>query len=142
VLIKTQGDDWRIDGLADDDREKLRLEADERISAVYNNATKTIFERAKNMLENIARQAADYEGGPGASLLRNVTIDNLREFAETITYMNVTNDPVLHKIGKEMISNFDNITGPEIRANEKMRKDVKNAAQRILKKINTTQKAH
>ncbi len=128
-------DDWRIDGLQDDQREKLRIEADQKVAEMYNAATRTVFERARKTLENIKNQAENYVGGPGASLLRDATIENLKEISELVQMMNITNDPELNQVGKDMVAEFGNLEGHELRRNERMRTDVATAASRILDRI-------
>jgi hypothetical protein len=130
-------EDWRIEGLADEDMEQHRIEAEAAIKAMYDNATRQVFERAKTVLENIARQAKDYTGGPGASLLRNATIDNLKEVAELVSMMNVSQDPLLYQIGKEMVEHFSTLEGEELRKSAQMRKDVASAAASIMKRFAT-----
>jgi hypothetical protein len=128
-------DDWRVEGLADGDMEQLRIDAEASIKSMYNDATRQVFYRARVVLEKIANQAKDYVGGPGASLLRDATIENLKEVSELVSMMNISEDPLLYQIGKEMTDHFANIEGPELRKSAQMRKDVASAAASIMKRI-------
>lgn len=128
-------EDWRVDGLQDDQREELRIEADKKVAAMYDNATREVFERARKVLEKIRDQAMNYVGGPGASLLRDATIENLKEISDLVLLMNITNDPELNRIGNDMVAEFGNLEGHELRRNEQMRNDVATAASRILARM-------
>jgi hypothetical protein len=127
-------EDWRIEGLQDDDMERLRKEADDRIVMMYDKATEEVFERAKKTLTNVADQAERYEGGPGANLLRDATVEALKEMAELVCLMNVTGNQTLKKVGEEMVANFSTLSGPELRAKDggKMRQDLATTAKAIL----------
>lgn len=128
-------EDWRVEGLSDGDMAQHRKDAEEAIQGMYNNATRQVFERARVVLEKIAQQAKDYTGGPGASLLRDATVENLKEVSELVSMMNISQDQSLYKIGKEMVEHFSNIDGPELRKSAKMREDVVTAATKIMKRI-------
>lgn len=128
-------EDWRVEGLSDEDMEKHKADAEATLKAMYDNATRQVFERAKTVLEKIADQAKNYVGGPGAALLRDATIENLQEVAQLVEMMNISEDPALYQIGKEMREHFDHLTGAELRKSAQMRQDVVSAAASIMKRF-------
>lgn len=128
--------DWRLDGVTEQENERIREGLRDEVRETFTAATLEIYDRAKEVLQKIIDQAKNYQGGPGASLLRDATIQNLKEVASLIPSMNIIGDPKLNEIGYEMIDHFCNIEAAELRKSEKMRDDVASAAKRILAKIN------
>lgn len=129
--------DWRIEGLADGDVEKYRDEAYQSIKAMYDAATLEVFRRAKLTLTSLADQATKYEPKfGGASLLREATIEAIKEMANLVSEMNIAHDPELYKIGKEMRDNFAKLDAKALRHSEEERKTVAVTAMDILKRIN------
>lgn len=129
--------DWRLEGLSDQDTEKLRQEVEQNVKAMYATATQEVFDRARVILEKIVSQSQAYTGKFGGSaVLRDATIENLKEISELVCSMNISDDPLLAKIGQDMVNEFSNVKGAEIRKNAKVREDVMAAAQRILAKMN------
>lgn len=124
--------DWRLDGLTNEDTDQIRSDIENDVRSMFNTATRELYDKARSVLEKVANQAKEYKGGPGSSTLRDATIDSLKEMAELIPLMNVTNDPVLFDIGKEMTDNFTNIVGSDLRKNEEMRHDLGATIGRIL----------
>lgn len=125
--------DWRLEGINQEEAEELKGQADEQIKVMYAEATREIFERAKGILENIAKQARDF--GPNGSPLRDATIENLKEMAELVCTMNVANDPLLDEVGRDMVREFAEVIPAQLRQEEKLRNNVASAATRILAKI-------
>lgn len=127
--------DWRLDGLTEEANEKIRDELRDEVREKFTMATMEVYDRARGVLEKILEQAKNYQGGPGASLLRDAMIENLKEVSSLIPAMNIIGDPKLDAIGREMIDHFCNIEASELRKNEQMRKDIAKIAENILKKI-------
>lgn len=129
-------EDWRIQGIGEDETEALRDRLSKEIGDMYKSATEEVFERAKDVLERIAKQAGQYTGGPGSTQLRNATIENMQEVASLIRRMNVTGDADLDEVGSEMEAMFENITGDELRSDGEKRAKITEDAQKILDRIN------
>jgi hypothetical protein len=129
-------DDWRLSGLNIEETEQLKELAEANITAMFNRATKEVFDRAKEVLTKIAQQARAYNGGSGSSAqLRDATIQNLKEVAQLVVKMNVTGDHALAKLGYEMIEAFADAQGDHLRSNEKARLKIAKAAERLAKGI-------
>ena len=127
--------DWRLDGVTEQDVAELRGEVEDSVKTMYAEATKTMFERAKTALENIARQAANYTTDAPGAMLRDATIEQMKDIAGIVCDMNITGDPLLDKIGKEMLRDFADLQGTELRKSPEMRKDIASKAQKILSKM-------
>lgn len=128
--------DWRIEGMGQKDMNDMRGAVEDEVRAMFNNATKEVFERARGVLANIAAQADDYKPGPGSGGgLRDAAIANLKEVSDLVMRMNVTNDPELDALGKEMVENFANLEAARLRKDEELRKSLSETAKRLLKKF-------
>lgn len=128
-------DDWRLEGLAQADQGNLKIEIEDQVKVMYNRATREVFDRAKEILVRVAKQARDYTGGPGSAQLRDATIDNLKEMAQLVVKMNVTNDPELARVGYEMIEAFADEQGQQLRHDQSARERIAAAAERIAARI-------
>lgn len=127
--------DWRLDNVDQKDVDNMRGAIEDEVRAMFNNATKEVFERAKGVLANIAAQAEDYKPGPGSGGgLRDAAIANLKEVSDLVMRMNVTGDPSLDQLGKEMVENFANLEAARLRKDEELRKTLSETANRLLKK--------
>jgi hypothetical protein len=127
--------DWRLDGVTEQDISELRGEVEDSVKSMYAEATKTMFNRAKEMLESIARQAKNYSTDAPGAMLRDATIEQMKDIASLVCDMNITNDPLLDRIGKEMLRDFADIQGTELRKSADLRKDIASKAQKILNKM-------
>lgn len=127
--------DWRLEGVTDRDTAKLRGEIEDEVRAMFNAATKEVYERAHGVLVSIANQAKTYVPGPGAAQLRDATIANLKEVSELVVKMNITKDPLLDQIGNEMLTEFAHLQGAELRKSAELRDSVASAATRMLAKM-------
>jgi hypothetical protein len=128
-------DDWRLEGLASVDQGNLKIEIEDQVKVMYNRATREMFDRAKEILTRVAKQAREYTGGPGSAQLRDATIENLKEMANLVVKMNVTDDPELSRIGYEMIEAFADEEGQKLRQDQTARERIAAAAERIAARI-------
>ena len=58
-----------------------------------------------------------------------------QEIAGLVCDMNITGDPLLDKIGREMVRDFADLQGTELRKSAELRTDIANKAQKILAKL-------
>lgn len=127
--------DWRLDGVAQADTDALRNEVENNVREMYNEATRTVFDRARTMLENIYSQAKNYNPKSPAATLRDASIDQMIELASSVCDMNITGDPLLERVGKEMLRDFADMKGTELRRSEELRDDIADKAKKILSKL-------
>jgi hypothetical protein len=132
--------DWRLDGVAPADVANLRSEVEDSVRKMYHDATMTMFERARDMLENMIRQAKGFNPKHPGATLGDPTIEQIKELASLFCDMNITGDPTLDKIGKEMLRDFADLQGSEIRKSAEMRTDIATKAAKILAKMSTTKR--
>lgn len=134
------GKDWRLEGIGLEDVESLRGEIEDSVGNMYRTATEAIYERAKTVLGDLARQAENYSLDAPGAMLRDATIENMREIANLVCSMNVTNDPTLDKVGKEMVKQFETMDGAELRKSAERRVDVASKAHALLNKLKAGRK--
>ena len=132
--------DWRLEGIDAKETSVLRSDVEDSVKQMYADATQTMFERAREMLENFYRQAKNYNVKAPGAMLRDPTIDQMKEFAEMVCDMNIMGDPLLDKIGKEMLKDFVDLKGTELRRSAEMRTEIADKAKRILDKLSPVKK--
>lgn len=133
--------DWRLDGVEPQHVTELRKEVEESVATMYRDATRTVFERAREMLESLVRQAKNYSLDAPGAMLRDATIDQIKEISSLVCSMNITGDPLLDEIGTRMLKEFADLSGKELRANADSRKAVMHSAQKLLAKMVAAKKA-
>lgn len=127
---------WLLDDVDNADIEKLRNEVENEKNEMFREATKALFERASGVLENLASQAMNYEEGQtNGAALRDATINTVKDMADLISSMNITSDPILESVGKEMRKHFAMMDAKSLRTDQKERKDVAAVAARLLAKL-------
>jgi hypothetical protein len=132
--------DWRLDGVDPKDVEGLRNEVEDSVREMYNEATRTIYDRAKEALEKLYSQATNYSTDAPGAMLRDASIEGIKEISGLVCSMNVTGDPLLDKIGKEMFKKFHDLDASELRRSADQRKDIATKAQAILAKMVTVKR--
>jgi hypothetical protein len=127
--------DWRLEGVPQKNVDELRNEIEDSVRGMYNDATRTMFERARSMLEKFYSQAKSYNTNAPGATLRDPTIEQMKELAYIVCDMNITNDPLLDKVGKEMLRDFVDLKGSELRRSAELRDDIADKAKKILAKM-------
>lgn len=125
--------DWRIAGLGDSEKDAIRSGAESKIRMMYDNATRTLFERAHTVLFQFAKQVESY-GKPGHGI-HAATLENLKEMAGLIVQMNVTGNPELTRLGYEIIEAVAGCNVETLRKDDDARKSVSATTARILERI-------
>jgi hypothetical protein len=119
-------------GVSDDLRQAIVNDAQDRIQAGLEAGIEKLLIRVKDVLENIASIE-------GKKRISDSLISNVLEIADEIPALNVTNNPNLDRIAKEMVHAFQNVSPDEFRgkdkAAKKARKQVAEKAEDILDKV-------
>lgn len=127
---------WLLDDIDVEDIDKLRNEIENQKNEMFRDATKELFDRTVKVLENLASQAKGYvEGQPNGAMLRDVTINSVKELAGLISSMNLTGDPTLNVAAKEMQEKFADLDAKELRNNAATRSSIQAAAERLIAKM-------
>lgn len=127
---------WLLDDVDQENLANLRNEVENQKNEMFRTAAKDLFERSKTVLENLMQQATAYvDGQANGALLRDPTINAVKEMAQLIGAMNITADPMLDVIAKEMNDNFANMEARDLRQNAETRSKVADIAKRLLTKM-------
>jgi hypothetical protein len=130
------GGNWLLDGVDGDQLSGLRNDIENEKNEMFREATKSLYERAEKVLDNLASQATNFkEGEANGGMLRPVTIDAVKEMAVLLMEMNITADPMLDAAGKEMMDKFGSLNAKDLRENRKERDAVAKAASKLLEKM-------
>jgi hypothetical protein len=127
--------DFRLEGVSAENTAVFSSEVQDSVKQLYADATKTMFDRARAYLENFYRQAKNYNVKAPGAMLRDATIDQMNAFAEMVCDMNITGDPLLEQVGKELLKDFVDLSGKELRKSAEMRTEIADKAKRILDKM-------
>lgn len=131
---------WLLDDVDYEDMARLRNQVENDNNKMYREASKELFERGLNVLDNLAKQAEQFkEGQPNGSLLREATINSVKEMSVLISAMNITADPVLEQIGEEMRSKFHDLDAKEMQHSQEKRTDIADFAKALIKKMSAAQ---
>ena len=133
-----EASDWRIEGDGID-AEALRAEVTDSVNDMYRKATEELMGQCKDWLTKIELQTKHYSTDAPGAMLRDAMLENMNDFVSIVRDMNITGDPKLAKIAEEM-QQFADLSGPELRRDEKHRKQLSVAAGNILKKLNGEKK--
>lgn len=129
-----EGENWFLDNVSTDAMTQLRNEVENEKNALFRDATKNLLERTKAVLENLVSQIETFEPSkPGK--LSYITINSVKEMAILASQMNITSDPTIDAIAKDMIDHFSALEAKEIRKNEDVRTRVSEIAKKLLKKM-------
>lgn len=126
------GENWFMDDLDGEAIEELRNEVENQKNELFRAATQDLMERTKEILEKLAKQATEYQKGQRGAMLRDVTINAVKDMAHLVSTMNITEDPKLTVIGKEMVQEFADLDAKELRENDEARSKIADITKRIL----------
>lgn len=127
---------WLLDDVDQASLSNLRNEVENQKNELFRCASKELFDRSKSVLENLMTQATTYVDGQGnGALLRDVTINAVKDMAQLITAMNITADPMLEVVADEMRKHFATMDARELRQNADKRSSIAETAKRLLAKM-------
>lgn len=122
--------DWRLDDLSQDDISKIKQDCQSEVEYMFNEATKEIFNRAKEVLGKFLAQAEHEDAN-----IRKPTVENVKDMAQLVLKMNVTKDPELDRLGYEMIESFADHEAEELRNNGDLRKRIAAKTKELMTRI-------
>ena len=128
--------DWRMDGVDAEQVDAIRREAEEGVNAMYRKATEEVYTRAREVLEKLYNQATNYSLDAPGAMLRDATIEHIKEISSLVSSMNISGDPTLDYVGQQMLKEFSELKGKELRADVNRRSEVAAKAQKILARLN------
>lgn len=122
--------DWRLDDLSQADIETIRQETEAEVQEMFSGAIAEVYERSADVLSRILKQLKSDDG-----IIRKPTLDNVKEMAELVLKMNITNDEGLNRLGLQMMEIFADHEAAEMRGDADLRKKIAAAAEKLMKGI-------
>ena len=104
--------------LPEEERERIKQEIEERINERIRSAVEDLYRRLqRNVAQAAERMRPDEEGNE--KTFRNTLIENLREISENAPMLNITNDPKIDQICKQIQDTVADLDPNQIRSKSK-----------------------
>ncbi len=116
----------KLAGISPDDVEFIKKQVKEMEKIRTENAMKDLWERLHTAVSSMAKNL-----GQKDKIFRNSLIDNLVGLTDLLPVMNVTGDPNLEKMRKEVEAKLCSYDAKELRENKQARKEVSEKATEI-----------
>lgn len=120
VFPVPQGKDWRLEGVIEADKGAMREQVEESVKGMYRDATAELYERFRGAIQRLADQMAGEE-----TRIRAATLENLKDMVSIVPKMNITGDPVLHAVAKDMEAIIANVTPETIKGSAQAQDRIK-----------------
>jgi len=123
------GSDFRV-SLEGDELSAMKSDVDQRVKDAVETAMKDLWVRLAQPIKSMAEKLREAD-----KVFRNSLIENVKEIVDLIPSLNVTGNAELAKIAKECSAQLICHTAEDLRDNKEMRKEVQQAAEKLLKKM-------
>jgi hypothetical protein len=123
------GSDFRVT-LAKDDLADMQQNVDKRVHDAVNDAMKDLWQRLAQPIRHMIERLKDPD-----TVFRNTIVDNLKEIIDVIPSLNIVDDKELTAMVKECKEKLLKHTPEDLREVKEIRIDVKNQAEKLLKKM-------
>jgi len=123
------GSDFRTD-LADAERAQIQREIEDKLNERQTRATRECYVRVKGVLERMSKQCIE-----GKTVITDTLASQAHEIATTLDKLNITNDPELTRLAREMREDLL-VSADTLRNDPQTRKEVGDRATELLNSIN------
>lgn len=130
-----EGANWYLDDVTTDAMSKLRNEVENEKNDLFREASKSLVERTKSVLENLFSQIITFDPDVPSGKLREATINSVKEMAGLIPLMNITEDPTIAAVGADMIKHFQSVDAADMRKDKDTRDRIANLTKGILARM-------
>lgn len=117
----------------------IAKDIERRATARLEQAMKDVWQRIATVTERMANRLEEYTPREGLhdaeGVFRNSLVENVRELADLLPALNISNDPELVKIQKQMIDNLCAYDAQELREDDAARRKTAKKAKQILEKV-------
>ena len=139
ILPFPDSDDFRAD-LDDDTVADIKREIEEASARVADDTTRHSARRILEVVGHMATKLKEYNPGEAAnggkrSFFLSSMVENVRELAELLPALNITNDPKLAAIIKRISQELCAEDACDLRKNDDARASVKKSADEIVKAV-------
>ncbi len=126
-------EDFRVD-LGEEESKRIRDDIEQRVAEETGAAMKGLVARVAEMVEIIKDRMSNAE----SKKLRRAVFDNLGELVGVLPKLNVTRDPELDRLAKQIKKDLlDGLDIEAVRESEPMRKELASKAGNLMKALST-----
>ncbi len=133
-------EDFRVD-ISEAAADKIRREIESRANEATDKAIKDCFERIHEVTSKMAERLNGYEPGvngtPSKGVFRDSLVENVRSLVEILPSLNITNNPDLDDIARQMHSELCRTDAADLRESDGHRAVVGQAAKEIADRVST-----
>lgn len=129
VLPLPSASDFRVD-LQEEEVEEIQRNIEERMQNAQNKAMRDLFFRLKEALDRMVERLSDPE-----NVFRDSLVGNLVELVNLLPRLNLTDDPNLENVRREIESKLTRHAPDSLRVDPHLRKEVATDAKDILDRM-------
>jgi hypothetical protein len=130
--------DFRVD-LSAESVKAISKDIERRTNARLEAAMNEIFERVTDVVSKMSERLREYspakDGKKATGIIRDSVVYNVNQLADLLPTLNITNDPRIDTLQKQLKADLVANSPEIIRADTKVRQQTITAADKILKKV-------
>jgi hypothetical protein len=115
----------------------IERRTEERLGRAMDDVFERIQDATSKMVEKLRAYKPRVIGEANEGVFRDSLVYNLRELAELIPALNITNDKRLDELHTRLLADCTKHEPDELREDEKLRRKTADAAEKILAKVNS-----
>jgi hypothetical protein len=139
VMPMPDTDNWFLTGIGERMND-LRSEAEANVRSTLKegmvHAYQRIIDRTRQMADKLSAYGVDPETGKATGIFRDSLVDNVRELISILPTLNITNDPALDDIARQL-GDLVRHDASALRADPGFRRDVADRARQIAEAAST-----
>ncbi len=125
--------------LSDASIKAITKDIEDRSNARVEKAMNEIFQRVYGVAEKMAERLREYkpaeEGKPSENRFKDSLVYNIKEQADLLSSLNITNDPRITQLQKQLLDELVEHSPEILRTNDRIRNKTADKAEAILKKV-------
>ena len=118
----------------------IERRTNQRLEAAMNDVFGRITEVTQKMSERLREYQPAGDGKKAGNIIRDSLVYNINELAELLPALNVTNDPRIEQLRKQMVDDLVEHSPEILRADSKIRAQTISKADKLLKKVQSYMK--
>jgi len=125
--------------LSDDAVKAITKDIERRSADRLERAVADVYQRVGQVVQKMSERLKMYEPGvgeePAKHTFRDTLIYNVKEVADLIPLLNITGDPALDKLAKQLCDDLVEYSPEELKCNDKIRQQTAAKADKIFNKV-------
>ena len=115
-------------------QEDFKREMNEQLREALLSAYKRIGETVGKMVTNLAEYGQPIPGSKKRRFFHESMIQNVRDMADVLKGLNITNDPTLDEIADEILCELTVYDADDLKSDDELRESVRQSAEKIMEK--------